>query len=139
MKFNAKTISGWALTILLAVFLIGLSAGGKFTEWEGKADMMNKLGWDIPTIKNIGYVEVAVTILFLIPQTAFLGAILLTGYLGGAIATHVRIHDDFTTPLIMGILVWVTLALRQPGVFRMAFGSFLPPSKETPQSTTLSS
>jgi xanthine/uracil permease len=51
---------------------------------------------------------------YLIPQTSLLGAILLTGYLGGAIATHVRISDNFVPPVVMGVLVWLGLYLRDP-------------------------
>ena len=51
-----------------------------------------------------------------IPQTAVLGAILVTGYLGGAIATHVRIEEQFIPPLVMGVLVWVGLFLRDARV-----------------------
>lgn len=46
------------------------------------------------------------------PSTGFLGAILLTGYLGGAIATHVRVGDAFVAPLVLGIFVWGGLYLR---------------------------
>jgi len=45
-------------------------------------------------------------LLYLIPRTAVLGAILLTGYLGGATATHVRVGDSFIAPVLFGVLVW---------------------------------
>jgi xanthine/uracil permease len=51
---------------------------------------------------------------YVIPQTSVLGAILLTGYLGGAVATHVRIDDNFVPPIVMGVLVWLGLFLRDP-------------------------
>ncbi len=114
-------IAGWALSGLLALFLCGLSAAGKFTEWDGKAEMMDHIGYSIPLIKWIGVVEIAVTLLFLFPPTAFVGAILLTAYLGGATATHVRLEEAFYMPIIMGVLVWVSLGLRKPEVFRLAF------------------
>jgi hypothetical protein len=58
-------------------------------------------------------VELASAVLFAIPRTAFLGAILVTGYLGGAIATHARIGDPaFVGPLLLGILAWTGLYLR---------------------------
>ena len=119
---NSRTrkIAGWILSGLLAVMLIGLSASGKFTEWEGKAEMMDKLGYPMDVIKAIGVVEVVVTLLFLIPQTSFVGAILLTGYLGGATATHVRIGDPFFMPIIIGVVVWIALGLRTPGIFALA-------------------
>jgi len=63
----------------------------------------------------LGIVEVVCTILYLIPQTSVLGAILLTGYLGGATATHVRISEAaFVFPVLFGILLWLGLYLREP-------------------------
>jgi hypothetical protein len=52
------------------------------------------------------------TIIYAIPQTAFLGALLLTAYLGGATASHVRIGEPFYLPIIFGVLVWAGLFLR---------------------------
>lgn len=121
---NSKTkIAGWILSVLIALFLIGASASGKFTHWEGKTEMFDKMGWPEDLMYNIGIVEVAITILFLMPRVSFLAAILLTAYLGGATATHVRIGDHFFFPIIIGILVWIALGLRQPEVFRIAFGT----------------
>lgn len=62
----------------------------------------------------LGVTELACTLIYVVPQTATLGAILLTGYLGGAIATHVRIADPFWGPAVGGILVWLGLFLREP-------------------------
>ncbi len=123
-------IGGWVLSVLLALFLIVGSGVGKFTEWEGKEEMFDKLGWSEELMVKIGIVEVVVTVLFLIPQTAFVGAILLTGYLGGATATHVRVGDPFFFPIIIGVLVWIALGLRQPGVIRLALGFGKPKSSE---------
>ncbi|RCS56048.1 DoxX family protein [Bremerella cremea] len=95
---------------------------GKFTQWEGKAEMFAKMGWTEEVMFTIGIVEVAIAVLFLIPQTAFVAAILLTGYLGGAVATHVRVDDPFFFPILIGVLVWVALGLRQPVIFRLAIG-----------------
>jgi hypothetical protein len=83
--------------------------------------MFDHLGWDQDVMVKIGVVEVAVAILFLIPHTAFIGAILLTAYLGGAVATHVRVNDHFFFPIIIGVLVWIALRLRDSRVFANAF------------------
>jgi hypothetical protein len=53
-------------------------------------------------------------LIYAIPQTAVLGAILLTGYMGGAIATHVRVGDGVVVHIIIGVLVWLGLFLREP-------------------------
>lgn len=121
MSAKSQRILGWVLSALLALFLIFASAAGKFTDWEGKADMFAKMGWTEDIMFRIGLVEVAVAILFLIPRTSFIGAILLTAYLGGAVATHVRVLDPFFIPIVIGVLVWVALGLRDPRVFSLAF------------------
>lgn len=121
-KSNKFAIAGWVLSFLLAAFLIIASGMGKFTQWEGKAEMFAKMGWTEEVMFTIGIVEVAIAVLFLIPQTAFVAAILLTGYLGGAVATHVRVDDPFFFPILIGVLVWVALGLRQPVIFRLAIG-----------------
>lgn len=95
---------------------------GKFTQWEGKAEMFAKMGWTEDVMFNIGIVEVAIAILLLIPRTAFVGAILLAAYLGGATAAHVRVGEPFFFPIIIGVVAWVALGLRKPEIFRLAFG-----------------
>lgn len=117
-----QRIAGWALSGLLAVFLIGLSAPGKFRDFEGKAEMFEHLGYSYDTMKGIGAVEVVVTILFLVPRTSFVGAILLTGYLGGATATHVRVGDPYFMPIIMGVVARIAYGLRRPDVIKAALG-----------------
>jgi len=72
-----------------------------------------RLGYGENLALVIGIVEIGCTLIYLIPRTSILGAILLTGYLGGATATHVRIGDpSFFMPVILGVLVWLGLYLR---------------------------
>lgn len=120
---NVKKIIGWILSILIAAMMIFLSAPGKFMDFDGKEEMFAKLGWGIEVMKTIGVIEIAVAILYLIPRTAFIGAVLVTAYLGGAIATHVRVNDQFIMPVIMGVLVWVALGLRDGRIFTTAFAA----------------
>lgn len=119
---KGQRIAGWVLSGLLAAFLIIASAMGKFTDWEGKAEMFSKMGWSEDVMFTIGIVEVAIAILFLIPRTAFVAAILLAAYLGGAVATHVRVDDPFWFPILLGVLAWIALGLRQSEVFQLAIG-----------------
>lgn len=98
-------IAGWILGVLVAVFPGVGSALGKFIDWEGKAEMFDHLGYTQVLITKIGILEIALALLFLIPRTSFIAAILLTGYLGGATATHVRVGDPFFFPIIVGVLV----------------------------------
>ena len=74
-----------------------------------------KLGYPESVIIGLGIVLLASTILYLIPRTAVLGAILLTGYLGGAVATHVRVQEGWFSILFavtFGVLLWAGLWLR---------------------------
>jgi hypothetical protein len=119
-------MAGWILSVLIALFLIVASAMGKFTQWEGKAEMFGKMGWTEAVMVKIGIIEVVIAALFLIPRTSFVAAILLTAYLGGAVATHVRVGDSFLFPVIIGVLTWFALGLRQPGVFPLSLGLHQP-------------
>lgn len=74
-----------------------------------------RLGYSESVIFPLGIVLIACTVLYLIPRTSILGAILLTGYLGGAVATHVRVGEGLfpvSFPIIMGVLLWGGLWLR---------------------------
>ncbi|WP_339940537.1 DoxX family protein [Novipirellula rosea] len=114
--------AGWGLSVLISLLLIGASASGKFTSWEGKTEMFAKMGWDEGVMFKIGIVEVVIAVLFLVPRTAFVATILLSAYLGGATATHVRVGEAFFVPIILGVLAWIALGLRQPDIFRLAIG-----------------
>ena len=73
------------------------------------------LGYPESVIVGLGIVLVACTVAYLIPRTSVLGAILLTGYLGGAVATHVRVGGGLfpiSFPIILGVLIWCGLYLR---------------------------
>jgi hypothetical protein len=74
-------------------------------------------GYPEAVIIPLGIIELVCTILYLVPQTSVLGAILLTGYLGGATATHVRLAEysqAFMGAIPFGILLWLSLYLREP-------------------------
>ena len=70
------------------------------------------LGWPLNLATGRGVLEIICTVIYLIPRTAVLGAILLTGYLGGATATHVRVGDPYFATVVLGVLVWGGLYLR---------------------------
>ena len=102
---------------------MGPSAVGKFINWEGKDKMFSHIGFTNELIFNIGILEVILALLYLIPRTSFIGAILLTGYLGGATVTHLRVGDPFIIPIIIGIVMWIGLGLRYPTIFSLAMGN----------------
>lgn len=113
---------GWILTGLLGLFLLVASGVPKFIDFPGKQAMFDHLGIRTSLGPVLGIIEVAVTLVFLIPRTAFIGAILLTAYLGGAVWAHVRIGDSWFFPIVLGVLVWVALGMRQPAIFQLALG-----------------
>jgi uncharacterized membrane protein YphA (DoxX/SURF4 family) len=106
-------IAGWIIGILPVLMLL-MSAVMKFIPNKQLQDGFTHLGWPLNLAFGLGIVELTCTILYLVPRTAVLGAILLTGYLGGAIASIVRVGDAFIPALVMGILLWGGLFLRDP-------------------------
>jgi hypothetical protein len=104
---------GWVVSAAPVLMLL-MSAIMKFAKPAAVVEGFAALGWPDRLALPLGIVELVCALLYVIPQTAVLGAILLTGYLGGAIATHVRLEEGFTTPIILGVLIWAGLYLREP-------------------------
>jgi len=105
----------WAAGILTAAPALALvsSAVMKVARPPQVLDtFVGKLGYPAHLLPVLAVLEVACVVVYLIPRTAVLGAVLLTGYLGGAVATHVRVGDAFLAPLAVGVLVWAGLYLR---------------------------
>ena len=98
----------------LFLFLDGI---GKLAKPKPVVDGTIQLGYPESVLLGLGIVLLICTILYVIPRTAILGAILLTGYLGGAIATHVRVGNPLFThtlfPVYVAVLVWGGLFLRE--------------------------
>lgn len=112
-------IASWIVTGLVGAFL-AFSASLKFLAPDMALETMRTLGWPDHHLMLIGVIEVACVALYLIPQTAILGAILETALLGGAVATQVRVDNPlFSHELFgvyLGILVWLGLWLRDARV-----------------------
>ena len=97
----------------LAVLLLLVSGAMKLMKPAPVVEGFAHFGYPERLIFGIGILELACTIVYAIPRTSVLGAILVTGYLGGATATNVRIGDPlFFVPAILGVLVWGGLFLR---------------------------
>jgi hypothetical protein len=92
--------------------MLFFSGALKFVQPQMVVEGFTHLGWPQRLAIPLGIVEVTCTILYLVPRTAVLGAVLLTGYLGGAVATHARIEEQFATPAALGVIVWLGLYLR---------------------------
>lgn len=103
--------AGYVLSVLPALLLL-FSAWMKLSKAPPAMQGFVQFGFPESVLVGIGIVELLCTALYLIPRTAVLGAILLTGYLGGATATHLRVGDAFITPIIVGAVLWGALYLR---------------------------
>ena len=107
--------AGRIMSGLMVLFLLFDSAG-KLLRLQPVVEGTAKLGFPTGVIVPLGVVLLACVVLYLIPRTAILGAVLLTGYLGGAVATHVRAADPLFShvlfPLYVGALIWGGLYLR---------------------------
>ena len=108
MLWMGRGLSALPALVLVLSASMKLSHAPQFVaQWTGK------LGYSEASLTAIGLLALACLLVYLVPRTAVLGAVLLTGYLGGAIAAHVRIADPAgVTPLVLGILVWAGLYLR---------------------------
>ncbi len=98
-----------------------VDAAGKILRLAPYVEGTAKVGFPPGALVPLGLVLLVCTALYVIPRTALLGAVLLTGYFGGAIATHVRMGEPFVFPLVFGILAWASLYLRDARV-RGLFG-----------------
>lgn len=92
---------GWIMSALPSALLI-MSGTMKLTQPEQVTEGFTHLGYDPNLAVGLGIVEVGCTVIYLIPKTAVLGAILLTGYLGGATATHLRIGEPYFSTALKG-------------------------------------
>jgi len=95
------------------VFMLLMSGVMKIIPAQAVAEGFPQMGYPLWLARPIGVVELICTVVYLVPKTSVLGAILLTGYLGGATATHVRMEDpNFYGAIIFGVLLWGGLYLR---------------------------
>lgn len=108
---NVSFWIGWVLTGLPALMFV---MGGVMAIMQPPFVIkeMEKYGYAPEVAPWLGVVELICAVLYLVPRTAVLGAILLTGYLGGATSTHVRFGDPWLAPVIFGVVLWLGLYLR---------------------------
>ena len=115
MGLNQKVISwiGMAMSSLVSLLFI-MSAGMKLTNNPEAVKGMPHLGIPQHLMFPLGILEATCLATYLIPKTSTLGAILLTGYLGGAILAHLRIGEPVVMQVVIGIVIWAGLFLREP-------------------------
>lgn len=113
----------WAgrLVSLIPVFILLSSARWKLTHNAWYVAEWKRIGYGPAALNGIGFVQVACIVLYLIPQTAVLGTVLLTGYLGGAIASYVRIGEPYPVlvPLSTCLFAWLGIYLREERLRRL--------------------
>ena len=111
---------GRVMSGLVIAFMLMASAFPKFFLPELAAESMQQLGWNTKHLLIIAVLELVGTLLYAIPRTAALGAVLLTGLLGAAVATHLRVENPLFShilfPLYVGSLMWGGLWLRNARV-----------------------
>lgn len=108
MLWAGRVISLWP------AFVIVSSATWKLTRNAWYVAEFTRIGWPESALPLLAYLQLGSLILYLIPRTAMLGAILLTGYLGGAVATYVRMGEPYPVlvPLSTSVIAWVGIWLR---------------------------
>ena len=127
MNAGARTMSSavspskgilWTGRVLsaLPVLVLLLSASFKLAHPPQVVQSFSgQFGYPARLLLPLAVIEISCVLLYVIPRTAVLGAVLATGYLGGAIATHVRVEDPgFVVALALGVFVWAGLYLRDP-------------------------
>jgi DoxX-like family len=113
--------SQWAgriFTAVAALMTVG-SAAAKLAGARTVVEGLMHAGFPRTAVTPIAILELTCTVLFLIPRTAGLGALLLTGFFGGAIVTHIVGHENFAAPLIAGLIVWAGACFRVPEFLKL--------------------
>lgn len=110
---KAALWGGRVISVLVGLMML-MSAVMKFSGSPELAEGMAHVGLPLEKLPLIAILELLAVILYLVPHTAVLGAILLTGYLGGAVFAHVRISEDPLTAVAIGVFAWLGLFLRDP-------------------------
>jgi ABC-type transport system involved in cytochrome c biogenesis permease component len=114
---SGRVWTGRVIGGLIAAFML-LDAAMKFVKPPQVAEAFVRTGWPLELSVPLGAILLTSLVLYLIPRTAVLGAILLTGYFGGAVATNLRLENPLFShtlfPVYFGLLTWFALWLREP-------------------------
>ena len=113
MAASGKIVWFGRVISVLAALVFAMSAIMKLKGGPDIAQGMAHLGLPESLITPLAVLELSCVVIYLIPATSVLGAILLTGYMGGAICTHLRVGDPFFVQIAVAICVWLGLYLRE--------------------------
>lgn len=108
---NKKILIGRILSVI-PVFILSFSAFMKITKSEELMKGLEHQGIPETLVTTILVLEILSLVLYAIPQTSLVGAILITGYMGGAIMTHLRVGDGVMIQVLIPIIAWLGLYLR---------------------------
>jgi len=116
MKTQSKAMlwTGWIISILCIIFLL-VDAIMKVVKSATSMEGSTQLGWPADAVQSLGIVLLISTVLYAIPRTAVLGAVLLTGYLGGAVAVMIMASvpgHPYLFPVVFGVMIWAGQFLR---------------------------
>jgi DoxX-like protein len=111
---SGKVVWAGRVISVLASLVFLFSAFLKLKGGPELAQGIAHLGLPESMVMPLAIVEISCTVIYLIPATSVLGAVLLAGYVGGAICTHWRVGDPFFVQIVLGLLVWLGLYLREP-------------------------
>jgi len=118
MNTSAMLWTGRVLTALFALFMLGASVAPKLLGLPIAEQTMAALGWPPGYAVMIGVIELTCVVLYLIPRTSVLGAVLMMGLLGGAMATQIRVGNPLFSHILfsiyLGLFMWGGLWLRNP-------------------------
>lgn len=116
MNTSAMLWTGRVLTGLFALFMLGASIAPKLLGMPVAEETMAQLGWPAGYAFPIGLVELTCLVLYLVPRTSLLGAVLMMGLLGGAMATQIRVENPLFSHVLfsiyLGLFMWGGLWLR---------------------------
>lgn len=108
-----QRILGIVFTVIVTGMLL-FSASAKLTAMPEIIEAFKQFGFPEGSLFKIGIVEALCAVLFALPWTMLLGAILIAAYLGGAVVVHVIKGDAFTIPVVLGAVAWAAVWLREP-------------------------
>ncbi len=123
MTSRTKNIIGWSLSGL-AGSLLTASAIDKMIPTQRAIEVPSILGIAATQYRILGIIEVASVILFLYPRTGILGLLLLSSYLGGAIATHLQHNQDILFPAAFEVIIWISAVIRFPELTQRIKGAW---------------
>ncbi|ABD81102.1 DoxX family protein [Saccharophagus degradans] len=107
---------GWGISIFFSLFILAGSVAPKFLGAQVAIDPLIEIGWPPKHIYLLGFLELLFTVLYLVPRTSLIGAVLMTGYLGGALASNLRVESPLFSHTLfsvyLGVFMWLSLWLR---------------------------